>query len=254
MVSGHNGKGEISGTAFHLSTTVPRVPPRLISATRRCVWFVVCALTGLLPASPALASFQVPPNAPGQYAPRDECADIAGTAPFLAALRSSVKKRDAGAVAALASPDIFLDFGSGGGKEEVRARLGPGSRLWRELDRLMALGCAVDAQTGALVMPWFFAQDLGDADPYSTAVTLGPAVALRTRPSRAAKVRARLNWQLIHIYETEVSDPGFVTAAVIGGGREGYIEEAKLRTQLDYRLRVEKIGAKWLLTAFLAGD
>jgi hypothetical protein len=254
MSGEYEGEGWASRSVPHRAAAAGLEPPYPPSAARRCAWFAIFALAALLLAAPARASLQVPPNAPGQYAPRDECADIAGTASFLSALRSAVKKRDAGAVAALASPDIFLDFGSGGRKEEVRARLGPGSRLWRELDRLMALGCAVDSQTGALVMPWFFAQDLGGADPYSTAVTLGSAVALRTRPSRAAKVRARLNWQLIHIQETEVSDPGFVTAAVIGGGSEGYIEEAKLRTQLDYRLRAEKIGGRWLIMAFLAGD
>ena len=212
------------------------------------------ALFGLALASPVHASFAVPPNAPGQYAPRDECSAIAGAAPFLAALRSAVTARDAEAFAALASPEIFLDFGGGGGQEEVRAQLGRKSRLWRELDRIMELGCAVDAENGELVMPWFFAQDLGDADPFSTQLALGSAVPLLANPSRKAKVRARLNWQLVHIYEVEVSDPGYETVAVIDSDLEGHVRSSQLRSQLDYRLIARKEGDGWRIVTFLAGD
>jgi hypothetical protein len=219
-------------------------------------WFagLTMAALALTSGSPAFASFAVPPNAPGQYAPRDECSALPEAASFLASFKAAVTARDANAFAALTSPDIMLDFGGGGGREAVRELLAPGSRHWTELDRIMALGCAFDEDNGALVLPWFFAQDIGDADPFSTNVTLGSAVPLRVRPSRSAKVRARLNWQLIHVYEVEVSDPGFVTVAVIGSGFEGYVEEKKLRSQLDYRIRVEKVGGEWLVMSFLAGD
>lgn len=214
----------------------------------------LAALVLLALAAPASASFAVPPNAPGQYAPRDECSAKDGGAAFLAALGSAVRARDANALADLASPDIFLDFGGGGGREAVIEMFRGGSDKWKELDAIMALGCAFDEEYEALLLPWFFDQDLGDADPFSTMVTLGDEVPLRERPSRSAKPRARLNWQLVHVYEVEVDDPGYRTVAVIGSDREGYIEVHKLRSQLDYRVRVEKREGEWRITAFVAGD
>ena len=215
---------------------------------------IALAASLLTAAPPAWAGFTVPANAPGQYAPRDECAQLPGAAPFLARLKAAVRKRDAAAFAALTSPEIILDFGGGGGREAVIERLGPGSKLWGELDRILALGCALDAETGGLVMPWFFAQDLGDADPYSTNVTLGAAVPLRERPSRKGKLVTLLNWQLVVIREIEAADPGYETVAVIESDFEGHVRSGKLRSQLDYRLVVEKTGDEWLVTAFLAGD
>jgi hypothetical protein len=217
-------------------------------------WRGPVAMALLALAAPASASFAVPPNAPGHYAPRDECAAVPAAAPFLGSLKSAVTARDANAIADLASPDILLDFGGGGGREAVLERFGAGSSLWHELEAIMVLGCAFDEENGALVMPWFFAQDLGDADPFSTMVTLGSAVPLRARPSRTAGVRTRLNWQLVHIYEVEVDDPGYRTVAVIGSDREGYIEERKLRSQLDYRLKAERRDGEWRITAITAGD
>ena len=64
-----------------------------------------------LGASPAAASFAVTPNAPGQYAPRDECSAQPGGAEFLVALKAAVAARDNKAFADLTSAEIVLDFG-----------------------------------------------------------------------------------------------------------------------------------------------
>jgi hypothetical protein len=220
----------------------------------RGAWQGPLALLLLALAVPASASFAVPPNAPGQYAPRDECSDKEGGAAFLAALKSAVARRDAEAFADLTSPDIFLDFGGGGGREAVLDMFRGGSDKWKELEAIMPLGCAWDEDNSALVLPWFFNQDLGDADPFSTMVTLGSEVPLLSRPSRRGRLVKMLNWQLIHVYEVEVDDPGYRTVAVIDSDYEGYVRIAKLRSQLDYRLRAEKQDGKWQITSFIAGD
>ncbi len=51
-----------------------------------------------------------------------------------------------------------------------------------------------------------------------------------------------------------MDDPGYRTVAVIDSNYEGYVRIAKLRSQLDYRLRAEKSGGKWLITSFIAGE
>ena len=66
-----------------------------------------------------------------------------------------------------------------------------------------------------------------------------------TRPSRRGRVQKVLNWQLIHVYEVEVDDPGYRTVAVIDSNYEGYVRASpSLRSQLDYRLRAEKSMAE----------
>jgi len=39
-------------------------------------------------------------------------------------------------------------------------------------------------------------------------VTLGSAVPLLSRSSRRGRAVKVLNWQLVHVYEVEVDDPG----------------------------------------------
>jgi hypothetical protein len=224
-------------------------------ALRHLVLGIVLTLAlALLVAAPARASFAVPPNPPGHYAPRDECSALPGAAPFLAALRSAVQQRDAKALGAMASAQVQLNLGTSPGQQGLREQLASDPALWAELDRLMLLGCAFDEDNGALVMPWFFAQDLGDADPYSTVLALGPSLPLRTRPSRKASVRSRINWQLIHIFEGEQTPPGFASVAVIDSKRRGYMETVHLRSPLDYRLLAQKQDGVWRITYLVAGD
>ena len=214
------------------------------------------AMTTLLvafAATPALASFAVPPNKPGQYTPRDECSAQPGGAQFLAMLKDAVAARDAVSLALLSSPEIMLDLGGGQGRDELQRRLLPQSDLWPELDRILALGCAWDEDNQALVLPWFFNQDLGDSDPYGTTVTLGK-VPLRKEQAPNSAVRATLDWQLVFIGESKDIGSPLVPVSVIDSDLEGYAELEKLRSQLDYRIRAENRDGKWLITAFVAGE
>ncbi len=214
------------------------------------------ALAGalVLLAQPAQAGFTVPPNRPGTYAPREACFIAPGARAFAAALRGAVARRDARALVDLASGDVRLDFGGGAGRAELTRRLaGPErARLWIELAQAANSGCAI--QQGSLVFPWFFAQDLGDVDPFEALLAVGPAVPLYSRGSTRARPIARLNWQLVMPQGENAGNGPLRRVSVVGSRLKGFIPSSRLRSQLAYRLVASRTGSGWRITAFVAGD
>ena len=195
------------------------------------------------------------PVTAGHLAPRDGCASLPGAAAFRKALAAAVRRRDAAALAALAADDVTLDFGGTSGPAELRRLMqgAEGAALWRELDALLTLGCAVE--DGDMVLPWFFAQELGgDADPARYLVA-GANVPLREGPSASAQVTRALSWVLVRSLEPADAAPRAYTRVRLDGATAtGYVESARLRSQLGYRLGARREGSGWKIAWFLAGD
>ena len=183
----------------------------------------------------------------------DECAKLPGFAAFREKLFVAVKARDAGALAALADPAVHLDFGGGAGRDELTKRLtaatGPG--LWSELAALAPLGCAADA--GVATLPWIFARVPEDADPFRTMLVTGLAVPMRGKATATAKPVRTLDWALVTLSGMGF-DPKAPYAKVEAGGATGFVETARLRSVIDYRLIAERKGEGWAIVAFIAGD
>jgi hypothetical protein len=220
---------------------------------------LVATLTACQPAPPAppLPPARTGPATPappkGRFAPRDDCAAVPGAAAFRAKLASAVAIGDAAGIAALASPDIKLGFGGDDGRARFIAQLKDSkSELLSELKRVMSLGCAVSAE-GALTMPWYFAQDLGDIDGYAATVVTGEDVPLLAAPDVAAAVKQRLSWDLVELNAGLYPERPFQEVEVPHGAK-GFVATDKLRSLLDYRLIAEREGGEWKITAFLAGD
>jgi hypothetical protein len=211
---------------------------------------VAVLLVGLLGAATANAA--APPVSAGRFAPIETCDRLPGATAFRAALGSAVRRRDGAALAALASPTIRLDFGEGAGTTELRRRLAgaEGRKLWRELDRILPLGCAV--QAGNLVMPSVFAHDFGDTDPFDVMLVTGARVPLLARPNAAARPLRLLSWIMVSPVSAGDFEKPFRRVRL--GAQTGYVETAKLRSALDYRLVVSHTRGAWQIDAFVAGD
>ena len=192
------------------------------------------------------------PLAEGPWAPRDTCAEVEGADQFRERLAAAVAARDADAVVALAADDIKLDFGGGEGTAELRSRLEDDSwDLWEELDALMALGCAANEQ-GGITIPWYFDQDIGDADPYFAMLVTGEGVPLYERPDAASRQLATVSWDLAEIASL---DPASAFQRVeLADGKVGFIATDKLRSLIDYRLTASSRNGRWHITSFVAGD
>lgn len=202
--------------------------------------------------SPSPTSSPTPTEA--RYAPREDCDKAAGWKAFRGRLATAVTARDAGALAALADPNIRLDYGGGSGADELKKRLAdPKAGLWQELDRILPLGCSIEG--GLAAMPWYFWNVPDDGDPYTTMLATGPDVPLRATPSATGETRATLDWAMVSI-ASESFDPKarFTRVKLMASGQKGYVETAKLRSVISYRLIAEPHDGGWKITALISGD
>ena len=188
------------------------------------------------------------------YPPRDECAKLPGFAEFRDKLFAAAKAKDVEALVALADPKINLDFGGGSGVEEFKKRLSdPKVRLWDEIGALSGLGCAADG--GIATLPWIFSRLPETYDDASRAMLgAGPDLALRDKPAADANVLRTLAWPVVELVGAGFDRAARFTQVRLADGAQGYLETARLRSLLDYRLIADREGGEWRITALIAGD
>ncbi|WP_285711866.1 hypothetical protein [Erythrobacter oryzae] len=204
--------------------------------------------------APATPANGAPMLDAASYPPRDDCGALPGWPAFRTQLDKAVAARDADALAAITDPDVRLDFGGGAGTKELRQRLvDPDYRLWDELAAILPLGCGPQDGGGA-AMPWIFANSPADADPFNAMLVLGPAVAVRAEPDAAAPATARLNWAIVDLAQGYEGPDKPFAAVILPGGGKGYVETARLRSLVDYRLLATRTPQGWRITALIAGD
>jgi hypothetical protein len=216
------------------------------------LWLAAIGAVLLVGTAPLSAASAAVPTLTGPYAPRDACSRQAGASAFRRSLASVVRRRDEAGLLALAASDVRLDFGQGGGRAELRRRLrADRGKLWRELDRLMPLGCAM--QQGSVIIPSIFAADMGDIDPFEVMLVTGARVPLRAAPSAAARPLRLLSWLLVEPVSGADSARPFREVRV-KNGPTGYVATALLRNPADYRILASRHRGRWLIDAFVAGD
>src|SRR3954454_6966749 len=97
-----------------------------------------------------LAWFAVVAAAPVTLPPVDQCAGDASFARFRAALISAVERKDVTSLSSLMDERARLTFGGRSGKSDFRAmwasRPEEQKRLWREMNDVLALGCAISGK------------------------------------------------------------------------------------------------------------
>lgn len=189
----------------------------------------------------------------GKYAPRDECQDVPGADAFRKQLAEAIAARDADRLAALASPEVQLDFGGGSGLAELRSRLNDRDiDLWGELADLVKLGCALDDE-GGITIPWDAAQEIDVQDPYMSMIVTGEEVPLRERADTKSPPLENVSWDIVTLVAGfQPEDP--LQHVRSADGTEGYIATGDLRSLTDYRLSASRRDGKWKFTSLVAGD
>lgn len=191
--------------------------------------------------------------AEGALAPRDECRDLAGAEDFRTQLRETIQSRDADRLAALAAPDVKLDFGGGSGTGQLRAQLSGVRRdLWAELGELMELGCGVNEQ-GGITIPWFAAKPIEGADAATAMIVTGEKVPLQESAADASRVVEQISWDVVTLVGVLQPQDTMQKVKTIDG-TVGYIATDRLRSLLDYRLIASSRDGKWSFTSLVAGD
>ena len=201
-------------------------------------------------------------DAAGPYAPRDDCSSLPGSAAFLATLDRAIARRDADALVTLAADDIVLDTpdqGAAGGTAMLRRRLAEtDGALWRELSRIGAMGCAVDA-AGGLTRPWFAAQVGADESP-ALAIITGTKVPFLDQPRADGPVIARLSWEAVELVPEDAQTSEYfrvrladddadaldeVPPRIGGEPAEGYVAAKDLRLAKALSLSATSRNGRW---------
>ena len=189
--------------------------------------------------------------------PRNECEAAQGAAQFRLALATATANRDETMLKLLVHPQVHLDFGGGTGWDTMRERLDGGYyNLWEELEQVQMLGCGTrsDANGDELFMPWYWGEDLGTDDAFSTFIVTGSDVPMYSSRDGSSDART-LDWEVVTLLDEWSENASGLAHVRIADGREGYVDWASLRSQVDYRLiasRDEESG--WQIIVFIAGD
>ncbi|MEO7601642.1 MAG: SH3 domain-containing protein [Sphingomicrobium sp.] len=191
---------------------------------------------------------------PAQLPPVDRCRDDAAFSQFRAQIEDAVTRKDPAALRRLAADDIRSNFGGDGLWEEFAATWALGdpqkSALWKEIQEVMALGCAKTEDNGR-VFPGMF-EDMGDdADPFELLV-VRPGAGLRSAPDKNASAVTTLEWA--STVQLEAPESGDWVKVQVPGGPSGWVETDLVISPLDYRLVSEIRDGHWRITAFIAGD
>ena len=208
--------------------------------------FAVIAAVALSAAAPAPTPAQLPPV--------DRCRDDAGFNQFRAALEDAVTRKDPAALRRLTADNVRSNFGGDGSWDEFASAWALNqpqkSALWREIQDVLALGCAT-TDYGGRVFPGMF-EDMGDEIDTFELLVVRPGAALHAAPDKNASSTMTRDWASTIQLEAPAPD-GWVKVQV-PGGEPGWVETDFVLSPLDYRLVSEYRDGRWQITAFVAGD
>ena len=224
-------------------------------AHRRCliVLFVFAALLLGSRTSEVLAQT-------GKLLPVDEAVRDPELFVFRARLQAAVARHDTAALLEVVDPNIKIGFGGNDGiaafRETWKLQDGDRSPLWAELGLVLALGGQFQG-ANLFAAPYVFTSDKADA--YEEGAVLGANVRVRAEPRLGSQVLATLSFDIVRFSNAGRSkltaeQAKEWTAVELQGKRTGYIASQYVRSPVDYRALFNKIGGRWRMTAFVAGD
>lgn len=192
------------------------------------------------PAAPAA------PAAPAVNGPKLRPADEWGRDPALAAYRKqlldALRRGDIEAVVALSDPKIRVDFSDGGSSADF-PKLLEEKRFRDALAATLSLG-GTFLREDAFWAPYVYSKWPEDRDAFAWWVVVGENVPLR---DASGKTIALLSHDIVELTETE----GQIRTA---DGKVGMVDPKKLWSPVGFRAGFNRVGGKWRMNAFVAGD
>ena len=195
------------------------------------------------------------PSPPHKLPPVEQCAGDKSFTAFRTALKDAAARKDQAALLALLSPDVIVSFGGDNGREAFVRQWSFDAteygNLWDQLATMLRLGCA--KSEGTRMIPSLAAQfdGQGDEDMFEKAVVVTPGAKLRKGPEIDSPVIATLAWDVVAIIDSASDLQSRVRTVE---GREGWLSDDELYSPIGHRMVIQKIGGKWMITAFVAGD
>jgi hypothetical protein len=111
----------------------------------------------------------------------------------------------------------------------------------------------------AFAAPYVFSRWPEAFDAFEHATVLGADVRVRAEPRLGSPVLAALSFEIVKLSNSGRSrltreQAKEWTAVELRGGRTGYIASRYVRSSVAYRALFNKVGGRWRMTAFVAGD
>jgi hypothetical protein len=189
-----------------------------------------------------------------QLAPIDQCATLPGFAAFRTSLQAVIARKDGTALLAIVDPDIDISFGGERGQEtflRLWALDHPQtSPVWAELTEMLRLGCASDGTVATV--PALSSLLPERYDVFETMIAVRPGSPLRAKPDDAARVVAKLDWDIVELGQWDGRSEWIPVK--LADGRRGYVRKNEVRSPIGYRATFEKVHGDWKITTFLEGD
>lgn len=187
--------------------------------------------------------------------PVDQATHDASLFAFRAEVMDAVVQRDADWIVDILSDDVLSSFGGDGGVDEFVAFYqldDPDSRFWIDLGWALANGGAfLDDDKGMFQAPYWSSSWPQEVDPFEYVLVRGvgvPAVALDGQGDPLAL----LSGQIVR-WVDEVPDVEAVHVR-LSDGRDALVPVQNVESPVGYRVTFERIGGRWTLTSFVAGD
>jgi hypothetical protein len=202
----------------------------------------------------ALLSAVAPVPLPARLPPVDQCASDPSFVKFRNALNEAVARKDKDALLAMLSPHVLVNFGGASGPDAFAGSwdLSPDAdEIWKLLRTMLGMGCARDQ--GARIIPSLSIQldpYFGDDSLFDKRLAF-PGAKVMKEPSDERTTFATLSWEFVEALDTSAD---LQTRVRLADGREGWIADDELYEPVGYRMVVEKLRGKWMITAFVAGD
>lgn len=197
--------------------------------------------------------------------PIDEGKRDASFNSFRNKLITAVKNRDVKTLLAALDPNITASFGGDEGIEDFKRMWqinDPKSTIWEELLTVLTNGGKFSKEGKTLLFsaPYSFSEFPADLDVFEYEMIFGNNVNLREKPDLAAKVIARLSYNIVQVdYENSIKnkgeDSGYLWLKIKTlGEKKGFVNAKFVRSPIDYRAIFVKKNGRWKMTAFVAGD
>ena len=174
---------------------------------------------------------------------------------FRAQLISTLARRDVPALLDVVHQNIKNSFGGNDGIDEFKQMWAldqPDSRLWEELATVLALGGTFSGED-SFTAPYTFSRWPDGVDAFSHVAIIGSSVRVRSAANRTAPTVASLSYTIVEQVESTTPDDDWVRVR-LPGGATGHVDQRYVRSPIDYRAYFSKVGGRWQMTVFVAGD
>jgi hypothetical protein len=188
----------------------------------------------------------------GKMRPVDEAVRNPSLRAFRDTLIAIVARRDSAALSRNISPAVIFNFGvSRGGADAFFTQWSPSmDLLWKALDDVLRHGGRLDTARMSFQAPWTSAATPIDVE--EAMIVRDSNVVVRERPDSLARPLGTLSFDVVY-RAAGVWDDSWTTIR-LRDGRTGYVASRSIRSPMQWRISIDRVGNRWMLGLLLAGD